>query len=250
MQSNNLTAVVLVKNDQFFLRYALESTRKLFKNYVFYDISSEDRTRDVIASFIKTLPDDANVSIRYLPMCPPSVQGCFRNSMIVEARTNWYFILDGDEVYNEKGVQAIADGFEVMKKEHTKDERKIYGVLSRLEVGQHLISKYNTIRSHHRVYHQTASWVGNHPGEIPFYEQCPKREYEFSEDALCYHFHNADRSPHDSAALKRVDRRARGTYRPGELVPFDLFEALPILKTKFDDIPVNPILERLQNGLS
>jgi hypothetical protein len=168
--------------------------------------------------------------------------------MIVEGRTNWYFVLDGDEVYSELGIEVIQEEFEVMKKEHTKDSRKIYGVLSRMEIGQNLISSYSTIRSHHRVYHRTASWIGNHPGEIPFYEQCPKREYEFSEDALCYHFHNAARSPHDSDALKRLERRARGTYRPGELVPFDLFGTLPILKTRFDDIPVNPILERLQDG--
>ena len=247
MQSNNLTAVVLVKNDQFFLRYALESTRKLFKNYIFYDISSEDQTKDVISSFIKTLPDDVEVSTRFLPMCPPSVQGCFRNSMIIEGRTNYYFILDGDEVYSEVGIEAIKFGFEEMKKEHDKDPRKIYGVLSRVEIGENLVSKYSEIRTHHRVYHRTASWAGNHPGEIPFYEQCDKREYNFSNYALCYHFHNAARSPHDSDALKRIERRARGTYRPGELVPFDLFGALPILKTRFDDIPVNPILERLQN---
>ena len=248
MQNNNLTAVVLVKNDQFFLRYALESTRKLFKNYVFYDINSEDRTRDVITSFISTLAKDVEVSTRFLPMCPPSVQGCFRNSMIVEGRTNWYFILDGDEVYSEGGVQAIQQGFEELKKEHAKDPRKIYGVLSRVEVGTDLISRYTTIRSHHRVYHRTASWIGNHPGEIPFYDQTSKREYEFSKDAICYHFHNAARSPYDADALKRMERRTKGTYRPGELVPFDLFGALPIGKTRFDDIPVNPTLERLQNG--
>lgn len=250
MQSNDLTAVVLVKNDQYFLRYALESTRKIFKRYVFYDVSSEDMTKEVIASFISTLPDDVEMSTRFLPMCPPSVQGCFRNSMIVEGHTNWYFILDGDEVYTDAGVEAIQNGFEAMKKEHIKDTRKIYGVISRQEIGSNLVSSYDTIRSHHRVYHRTATWVGSHPGEVPFYEQVPKREYEFPKNAMCYHFHNADRSPQDANALKRIERKTRGTYRPGELVPFDLFGTLPILKKRFDDIPVNPLLERLQNGLS
>ena len=238
--------MVLVKNDQYWLPYALESTRNLFNNYVIYDINSLDNTKEVICDFINSLPSDVTVSLRLLPECSPDIQGCFRNSMIAESLTDWYFILDGDEVYSHESVLAIKRDFESMVKAHSTNPKKIYGVLKRVEVGENLQYRYDETKSHHRIYHRTAIWKGTHPGEIPVVKQCENTEFYFNDDAICYHFHNANRSPFEAFALKRLKRKAQQTYHPGKLVPFNIFKTLPILMTPVGQQDISPDLKELQ----
>lgn len=230
MPLDNCTALVLVKNDQYWLRYALESTRELFNRYVVYDVGSEDETWRVFIDFTETCSDNVTFITRKLPDCPPAVQGTFRNSMIAEALTDWYFLLDGDELYSPESIEYIQDLFPQLVENHKEYPRKIYGVLWRTEIGKDLKSKYNEIKTHHRIYHRTAIWTGTHPGEAPFFEQNKNTEFLFTEDAMCYHLHNASRSPVDRLVPKRLERRTKSTYTPGKLEPFDLLKTVPVAR--------------------
>lgn len=245
---DNLTACVLVKNDEYWLRYALESTRSWFKNYVFYDVNSEDKTKKVIEEFLDTCDDSVIAKVRLLPECPPSVQGAFRNSMISEAGTDWYYILDGDEIYDTNSVKNFEFFFNDMIEAHKKNPNKIYGVIKRREIYKGLDNYFNEIKTHHRLYHRTATWIGPHPGEAPFYNQNSAREIHTNK-VLCYHFHHPDRSPLDGRVPKRMERKSKQTYSPGELKNFDLFSELPILKKRFGTTRINPVLEKMQQSL-
>lgn len=238
-----ITPVVLVCNDEYWLPYALEASRGKFSRYVIYDVGSTDETRKVIEWFYDTC-SGVQFYVRYLPMVAPSVQGVFRNSMIAEALSHYYFILDGDEVYTSEGYDAIIAGAEQLKAERSK----LYGLVRRVEIDTDLRSAYalNGRTPHHRVYHRNAIWVGNHPGEVPYYKQEPAREM-WIEGATCYHFHNCERSSKDAEVPKRLERRARATYRPGEKAPFDVLKALPILKDSLAGFSVNPTLAQLQS---
>jgi len=237
-----ITPVVLVCNDEYWLPYALEASKGFFDRYVLYDVGSTDRTREIIQWFMDTTPT-AHFYVRMLPMVPPTVQGAFRNSMIAEALTDWYFILDGDEVYTPESYEVILRSVHDLQK-----ERKIYGVVERIEVAETLGQRYNKHRvPHHRVYHRNAIWTGSHPGEVPFFKQMAEREHWIT-GARCFHFHNCERSSKDAEVPKRLERRGRSTYRPGELEPFNLFEVLPILKSPIENFPVNPRLAELQSG--
>jgi hypothetical protein len=166
--------------------------------------------------------------------------------MIAESRSEWYFILDSDELYTPEGFQAIIEGTERMNKTH-HEYGQMYGIVPRIEIAADLKNAYgiNQRVPHHRIYHRTAIWTGSHPGEVPLYEQKTSNE-RWINDVTCYHFHNAERSREDKAVPKRLERRARGTYRPGDAEPFDLFAALPLLKEPIEDFPRNPILETMQ----
>jgi hypothetical protein len=170
--------------------------------------------------------------------------------MIAEARSDWYLILDADEIYTDQSLANIHTRTQKLQAQY-EDSGVIYGVASRIEVAADLGNAYgqDCQTRHHRLYHRTAIWTGSHPGEAPLYEQEPTLEY-WDKDIVCYHFHNPERSTKDAEVPKRLERRPRGTYRPGEATGFDLLKTLPLLKERIEDFPVNPLLEELWNGNS
>ena len=224
--------------------YALESSRGRFSNYVIYNVGSTDKTKEIIDWFEQD-NKQASFFVKHFD-CVPSkhIQGAFRNSMIADAGTDYYYILDGDEVYSEDGWNNLAAHWWETKPDPAKG--KYYGVVRRCEMSFDLKQKYTRLRTHHRVYHRFATWRGPHPGEWARIEQKPRNENDIP-DVTCFHFHNTERSSKDSEALKRADRKDKSTYHPGELTLFNLLEELPLLQKKIENFPVSPALERLQN---
>lgn len=247
-----LTPVILVMNDEYFLPYALKSIMGRFEKYVIYDIGSKDKTRNIIDWFYQeeTKQFNSKFVIRKLPFCPPEVQGTFRNSMIAEAGTDWYFILDGDEIYTAEGLCFLKREFLKLQDDHYRLQSMgppLYGVCKRVEVDYDLKHCFDKQRSHHRVYHRIAIWEGSHPGEVPVIPQKDETEQDL-QDVICYHFHNAIRSTFERDVPHRVTRKNKRTYRPGKLINFDLLGEIPILRDKIEDFPVHPELQKLQNA--
>jgi hypothetical protein len=240
-----LTPTILVMNDQFWLPYALESLRGRFNRYVIYDAGSEDGTENIIDWFTET--EDAEFFVRKLPFATPPIQGCYRNSMLVEAETEWTFMVDADEVYDSMSLDILKQQFVDLTKAGSLTQLK-YGVFKRTEMASNLLHRYSDKRTHHRLYRRNAYFTGTHPGEVPAVKQKESNEYHF--DVMCWHFHNALRSPLEGSVPKRLDRKTQGTYHPGELMPFDLLEELPILREPINNFPVSPDLEKLQHAAS
>jgi hypothetical protein len=234
-----LTPTILVMNDRFYLPYVLEALRGRFNRYVIYDAGSEDGTENIIDWFVET--EDAEFFVRKLPFAVPPIQGCYRNSMLVEAETEWTFMVDADEIYHPSSLDNLLGFKGAGLRDHAK-----YGVVQRTELDSSLLQKYSTVRTHHRLYRRDAYFTGNHPGEAPRYKQGGKNEFKI-DDVMCWHFHNALRSPLEGSVPKRLDRKAQGTYHPGELEPFNLLEELPILREPINNFPVSADLERLQH---
>jgi len=234
--NTEITPVILVSNEIYWLPYVLETVRGLFKRYVIYDIGSTDGTREVIEKFHNEEKNRTEFFIRLLPMCDPEIQGIFRNSMIAEAKSDWYFILDGDELYHRQELNTFLQTVNL-------NVDKIYGVAKRTEFNPELTHAYNIQRGHHRLYHRTAIWKGTHPGEEPCTQQ--KSSTEFDINLMCYHMHNTLRSPKESEVPARLKRKSQKSYHPGEpTVPFKLLDKLPILRSNFG-FPICPALEKL-----
>jgi glycosyl transferase family 2 len=239
-----LTPVVLVCNEEFWLPFVLEASRGHFERYVIYDVGSTDQTRRIIEWFRDTSPG-VDFFVRLLPMCAPEVQGAFRNSMIAEARTPYYFILDGDEIYPPTHYELLNCAANKMRA--SVYERKLYGLVRRCEWTEDLTMLHGTQRNipHHRIYHREAIWRGTHPGERPFFEQKPKCEQWFA-DIVCHHFHHPARSTKDSVVPGRAERKNQATYLRTPAVAARLFDELPILRKQIEDFPCNPILKEMQ----
>jgi glycosyltransferase involved in cell wall biosynthesis len=253
----NPSVMVLVKNEAYFLPYVLAQTVGYFQSYVIYDVGSTDNTKDIIQWFVKTMEGKAELFVRYLPHVPKEAQGAFRNSMIVEGRRPIYFILDGDELYTQADLAKISVYANdlLWNRDHVSDQlwrsygsRKKFGVFKRVEVNADMTQRYNRERSHHRLYTQDAFWTGTHPGEVSAYKQ--NEESEIYYPVKCWHFHNTERSPQESAALGRLERKMKKTYHPDDegTSPVDLLAELPILQKPIENFPVSPALARLQKA--
>lgn len=250
MPIENLTPLIMVMNDEYWLPYVLKSVSGWFNNYVIYDVGSQDKTPEIIDWFIDNERRRANIFYRKLPSnLLPEVQGPYRNSMIAEARTDWYFILDGDEVYKQEDLQRLRDRFPDLQHEYEESGGDvIYGVIRRLEINNDLRTCFGLKRSHHRLYHRTAVFTGPHPGESPLIKQNKDTEY-WLDDITCYHFHGAARSSVDYKVPKRYERKNRKTYTPGNIIDIDLLQELPILRYRINDFPVAKELQELQDKL-
>lgn len=236
-----VTPIVLVSNDCYWLPYVLESAKEFFNYFIIYDVGSTDGTLDIIDHFEKTY--DGNTLIEKMPMVPPKAQLAYRNAPIAELITDYYLILDGDEVWPRSSFIKLKNEMPG----YIGSEKK-YGVIKRTEVFKDLNSKYSEIKNHHRLYHRSCTWSGRHPGETASIPQTPQTEYNFSKDILVYHFHNSIRSPEETKVPKRMERKSQQTYHPGKLISFNLLEELPILQTPIANFPVNPELARLQEA--
>ena len=243
LRKHRLVPVILNMNDEFWLPYSLHSLSGFFNKYVIYDVGSTDRSKEIIDWFYQKEKNNADFVIRYLPFVDPVVQGTFRNSMIAEADSEWYFIVDSDEIYNPDDLRKI--NLE-MCHNHT-NENTPYGIVRRVEVVEGFNKAYglDTNLSHHRIYHNTAYWKGTHPGEEPVRKQNQHTEF-WIPDVTCYHFHNTARSSKDADVPKRIQRRSQATYHRGPLLPFDALKEVPILRTWFEDFPRNPSLQKEQ----
>jgi len=242
MRQPDLVPLILVKNDEYWLPYVLESVRGWFDRYVIYDIGSTDRTREIIDWFVDEEEKKSDFFVRYLPHVEPVVQGALRNSMIAEARSDWYYILDADELYTDPGLGSLHLSLDQFKGQ----DDILYGIVPRIEVSDSLEEAWggDLTLSHHRLYHRTAIFDGPHPGEWPFYKQREDR-CQWISGAECYHFHNTERSTKDNEVPKRLSRRGKATYRRGSTSPISILDKLPVLRKRIEDFPVNPTLERL-----
>lgn len=244
-EPSNPSVMVLVKNESYFLPYVLKQCEGIFDSYVIYDIASTDNTRDIIKWFHERNKDKADFTIRFMPDLPKEVQGAFRNSMIPEGKRPVYWILDGDELYTKEDLNFIKACADDLKSAHafSPKHEKRFGVFKRVELNPEMTKQYNKRRSHHRLYSRDAFWTGPHPGEISGYKQEKASEEWY--DVLCWHFHNAVRSPDEAGVLKRMERKAKKTYHPGDLVSVNILEELPILNNQIENFPVSPALKDL-----
>lgn len=245
-QVDGIVPCVLVSNDEYWLPYTLKCIKGMFSKYVLYDVGSEDRTPVAIDRFVEEEKKRADIVYRRLPMCPKGVQGTFRNSMIAETNSDWYFIVDGDEVYSKRSIQDIADHYITMQREY-EFNGKIYGKFRRIEICDDLCTAYGTeyVLFHHRLYHRTATWTGPHPGERAVIDQNSETDYILN-DVICYHFHNALRSSQEDVALLRKERKNQKTYQRGNRKKFPVLDLLPDLTAPvWNDYPVHPKLKEV-----
>lgn len=243
----NLTPVVLVQNDCYWLPYVLSAIDGWFEKIVIYDVGSTDGTLEICRAFKGVATSD--VLLEEMPAVPPKAQLAFRNAMIAEAQTDYYLIVDGDEIWPKESLEQLRVQFPyfqglLLDPCQTQD-RKTYGIVRRIEVREDLQSAYavDEYLPHHRVYHRTATWRGTHPGERATIPQQTDTEYRFSPEVKVFHFHNTLRSTKD--AIARQSRKDQRTYHRGTISSLNILEELPILRNDKGDFPVNPELEKL-----
>lgn len=102
MARPTITAQMIVKNDDQWVWYAIQSVLLYVDRFLIIDTGSTDHTVGIIQSIKNT-----KVKLSQTPTKTPEEIVSLRQSQLKVTRTDWLWLVDADEVYPEKTTQEI-----------------------------------------------------------------------------------------------------------------------------------------------
>lgn len=163
----SITTHTIVKNEENWIWYSLLSVKDLVSEMLVFDDKSSDKTLEII----KTIKDK-KIKVTTGDLRSPSDLTAKRNEMLNKTRTDWFLLLDGDEVWDRDCFGKLLDFLEDC-------DEKIYGVVVNIRncIGDiyHYLPEnagnyqllgrkgHLTIRAYRKL--PGFSWVGNYPLE-------------------------------------------------------------------------------------
>lgn len=103
MATNSLvTAHMIVRNEEYFIGYAIASIIKHVDKILIYDTGSTDSTVSVIKSF-----SSSKIHFEQKGLCTRKQLAQLRNEQVQHTRTPWMLNVDGDEIYPQKTIKEI-----------------------------------------------------------------------------------------------------------------------------------------------
>lgn len=103
-----VTAHVLVKNEENYIWYAINSVLPYVDKMIIFDTGSTDKTLEIIKGIVAK---DKNKKIIFEERGEVDKQGHtdLRNEMIKRTKTDWILLLDGDEIWDSSQIKNVVD---------------------------------------------------------------------------------------------------------------------------------------------
>lgn len=98
-----LTAHCLVKNEENFVGYAIKSVIDFVDSIIIFDTGSTDKTVEIIKNLTKEYPE--KIIFEEKGPCDKIRHTQLRQEMLERTKTDWFMILDGDEIWTKRGVE-------------------------------------------------------------------------------------------------------------------------------------------------
>lgn len=95
---------MVVKNEDRFIYYAIKSVLPYVENILICDTGSTDKTVEIIKSI-----SDRKIKLTQKNISSSEELSLMRQKQIEETETDWFWIVDGDEIYTEKLCREILD---------------------------------------------------------------------------------------------------------------------------------------------
>ena len=96
----SITAHCLVKNEENFIYYAIKSVITFVDHIIVFDTGSTDKTVAIIQNLAKEYPN--KIIFEEKGLCDQARHTQLRQEMVDRTKTDWFMILDGDEVWTER----------------------------------------------------------------------------------------------------------------------------------------------------
>lgn len=100
-------AHTLVKNEERYLWYAVASVVEYVDRVMLWDTGSSDHTQDIIKALIKNYP--GKIEFKEVGDVDINEFTSVRQRMLEETNSDWFMILDGDEVWWDKDIREMTD---------------------------------------------------------------------------------------------------------------------------------------------
>lgn len=107
----SLTAHCLVKNEEKFVGFAIKSVVDFADKIIVFDTGSTDQTVEVIKNLVKEYPE--KIIFEEKGPCDKLRHTQLRQEMLDRTRTDWFMILDGDEIWTKR---AMEEAVKIMQK--------------------------------------------------------------------------------------------------------------------------------------
>ena len=102
-----VTAHTLVKNEENFIWYAIMSVLPYVDKMIVFDTGSTDKTVPIIKKILKTKEGKGKIHFEEKGEVDKQGHTDLRNEMIKMTKTDWFMILDGDEVWPEEEIRYL-----------------------------------------------------------------------------------------------------------------------------------------------
>ena len=100
-----ITVHTIIKNEENFIWYAIKSVVDFVDKIIIFDTGSTDKTVEIIKDLVKEYPDKINFEEK--GECDKKRHTELRQEMLDKTTTDWFMILDGDEVWTKKGMEEV-----------------------------------------------------------------------------------------------------------------------------------------------
>lgn len=102
-----LTAHCLVKNEENFISYAIKSVIDFVDQIIIFDTGSTDKTVQIIQNLAKEYPN--KIIFEEKGECDKAGHTRLRQEMVERTKTDWFMILDGDEVWPQRTMKEAKE---------------------------------------------------------------------------------------------------------------------------------------------
>jgi glycosyltransferase involved in cell wall biosynthesis len=110
----SLTVHCLVRNEEKFVGYAIRSVVDYADQILVFDTGSTDKTVEKINELKREYPQ--KIVFEEKGLCDKLGHTKLREEMLRRTKTDWFMILDGDEIWTKRGMEEVVD---VMKTDKT-----------------------------------------------------------------------------------------------------------------------------------
>lgn len=104
MEKTGITVHCIVRNEDHFVWFALQSVLPYVDRILIYDTGSTDKTVDAIMAI-----SDSKIVFSQKGEAPPEKLVLLRQEMVATTTTPFFLILDGDEIWPKASIQKIVE---------------------------------------------------------------------------------------------------------------------------------------------
>lgn len=98
-----ITAHCIIKNEENFVGYAIRSVIDFVDQILVFDTGSTDKTAEIVKKLVSEYP--TKIILEEKGECDKKRHTELRQEMLERTTTEWFMILDGDEVWTRRGTE-------------------------------------------------------------------------------------------------------------------------------------------------
>lgn len=254
----------LVKNEEKYLWFSVESVINYLDKLLLWDTGSSDKTRKII----KLLKDKhkEKIETRFLGEVTPEEFTKTRQKMLEATKSDWFMIVDGDEVWWDEGIKNLTDFIKENKDIYESVVSGYYNVVGDIyhyqeeKAGMYRIDDacgHVNIRAMKRGiqglhFSKPHGQQGLYDKNEVLIQDRKERKRHHTKGKTYMHFTNVIRSSSHTKDSKVPKRRMKLKYELGKVFPSDFYYPEAFFLPKPNIIPspwVNRDLEYLRKSL-